>query len=131
MVLKWSFIHESGEETLYIHCSGLLRDRPLWVGRVVLGRFSWNGRVLSGDSWGETRWLLLWSPGRELFTFVELHFDLCYTFILKCQDTQPLHWDRLYTVTVDSCNGSEMNVFLCNLTKYPYYKGTPYDWTRK
>ena len=50
---------------------------------------------------------------------------------MKLQDTELLHWGRLYTVTVDSYHGLEMYVFVCNLTVYLYYREQPFDCTRK
>ena len=35
---QWPFISDNGEETLHIHCLGLLRQRALQVSKVLLGR---------------------------------------------------------------------------------------------
>ena len=50
-------------------------DRNHWVGRIILGRWSWNGRLLSGDPGGgrDSTWSLFRSPRTELFELVELY----------------------------------------------------------
>ena len=49
----------------------------------------------------ETKWLLLWFPGTELFTFVVLYLSDG----LEMADTKPLYGEILCIVTVDSCHG--------------------------
>ena len=70
---RWSWNgHRLMVKTLYIHYSGLLRDRPLWVSRVVLRRWSWNGCLLVH----KTTYSLFKSPwDTDLCESVEVYLD--------------------------------------------------------
>ena len=49
--LDWSFISGTGEQNLHIHYLGLSGHRALLLGRVILRRWLWNGRLLT-KYWG-------------------------------------------------------------------------------
>ena len=97
-------------------------DRGVWIGRVLLRRWSSNGHSLvtlgrhcaqslfisprrcnssylgdvlamAGDMEGETKWLLLQSSKMELSKWVKSTQKM----VMKWQHTQPWHW-RHYTV---------------------------------
>ena len=51
--LKRLLIGDTLEESaLHVHFSGLLGDRAFWLGRLILGRYSWNGRPITSDTVG-------------------------------------------------------------------------------
>ena len=107
MVLKWLFIGDIRDETLHGHCSGDLGDRTLFeLVEFYLGDVHEMAGNLVVTHQGETKWLLLQSPGNELFKLVGLqlrdglemaggstillgetwHSHCCFThiMILKC-----------------------------------------------
>ena len=46
VVLKRPFVVDTGEETIHIHCSGLLGNKALWVNMIfLLRRLSWKGQL--------------------------------------------------------------------------------------
>ena len=105
---------------MHVHCSGLLETvLPMLVELCLVDVFEMAWQILVTQR-VETNWLLLWSPGTELFTLVELFLGV----VLEMER----HWWRLCTVTVDSFHCLEMYVFVCNLTKCPYYRVNPNDY---
>ena len=55
---NWPIVSNTGDETLHGYSSGLPEHRALWVSRVILKRWSWNGKMLC------------WKNGERLCTFI-------------------------------------------------------------
>ena len=59
-------------------------------------------------------------PGTKLFKLVELYFGDG----LEMAGHSAITLGILYTITACSYHGLEMYVFVCNVKKYLYYRGT-------
>ena len=148
MVSKWSFIGDTGEDALHIYYSGLPGHRTLcefyledglematcWLLLGILtfivqvirtqnysNQYSediWNGGLLGSD----TKWLLLWSQGTELFKSVEFYLK---EMVLKWQDTL-WHGERLHSHCwfIWFLNSGQLD-------KYLYYREKVYDHATK
>ena len=63
-----------GEDyTLHVHCSGVMGDRGPELVELSFGGILEIAGQLVVMLWGQTKGLLLWFPGTELFTFVVLY----------------------------------------------------------
>ena len=108
MVLEGLFIDDAGEEILQSQCSGLFEDKAHQDSTIVLSRWFWNGRQLDVSTGGDRMVAVVpWDWALQIGK-VTLRGGL------KMTGHSVMTLGRDYTVTVDSCHGHEMYVFVDN-----------------
>ena len=127
---------DTGEETMH-HCSGLL-NRVLWV-RVILWRWSWNGRPLNGATVEENLCIIVQvSLDRALLTVIHWRWSWngkplgSDSGTIECMVTldvsqQKALWISRVIPMIQSCNSRPLNDDTGEETLYGHCWGLLYQ----